>query len=1123
VIHCPQCSADNSDKSRFCRQCGARFAAACPSCGAVGEPGSRFCDACGSPLPATTLGGPGARALAPDQYTPRHLAERILTARPAAESERKQVTVLFADMKSSLELLADRGPEAARDLVDPVLECMMQAVHRYEGMVNQVLGDGIMALFGAPLSVEDHALRACYAALALQNDIARHAESVLRAQGVTIQVRVGLNSGEVLLRTIGNDLSLEYSAIGLTTHLAARMEQLAPPGHILMTTETFRLVEGYVSVASLGLVPVKGLPDPVVIYQLLGPGAARTRLQAVATRGLTRFVGRQREMEALTHALDAASRGRGQLVALVGEAGVGKSRLVRELTQSAATQGWRILESRSVSYGRAAPYGPVRDLLRSLFQISDSDDREATRQKVTTKVLTRGRLIEDTVPAILTLLDALPADSSFSTLDPRDRRQRTLEAVKGVLIRESQLEPLLIVTEDLHWIDSETQALLDSLVESLPPARIFLLVNYRPEYRHNWASKSCYAQIRVDPLIAEGADELLEALLGSDPGLDPLKRLLMEQTDGNPLFLEECIRTLAETHALDGRRGAYHLARPLGGITVPATVHAVLAARIDRLPAAEKALLQTASVIGKDVPFALLKAITELPEGELRAGLSALQTAEFIHEVSWFPELEYTFDHALTHEVTYSGLVKERRQASHARIVDALERLALGHPMERVERLAQHAVRGAVWSKATTYLRRTGANAVAQSAYPQAVTCFEQALEALGHLPQSVGTMTDEIDLRFDLRNALFALGRLEELFVHLNHANVVAETLGDERRLGWVAAYLSHYFWRVGDHPRSIETGQQGIAIGEALDDIGLQTTNVQLGLTYYTVGDYRRAVQCLRRIIGALGERFRSEQFGWAGVPAVISRAYLMGCLGEIGQFTEGIVLGEEAIRIAQEANHAFSLGQAYINLGVLYMRKGDVERAITHLERGKAMVGVSKVSALSIGFATALGYGYALSNRLPEAVPLLEDAVERAGANRIAGRYSLWMAWLAETYLSAGRVDDASRLADRALALSRDHGERGNEVHILFLLAEIGAVVRTTEDAKEVETAYRYVVGRAEELGMRPLVARCHLGLGRWYRSVGRLNDCRQLLRAAVDLFRDMQMQTWLERTEAELGEV
>ena len=1121
MIRCPRCDADNSDKSRFCRQCGARITTACPSCGAVGEPDSRFCDACGSPLPATPLGDSGARALAPDRYTPRHLAERILTARPAAEAERKQVTVLFADMKSSLEMLADRGPEAARDLVDPVIACMMQAVHRYEGMVNQVLGDGIMALFGAPLSVEDHALRACYAALALQNDIARHAENVLRAQGVTVQVRVGLNSGEVLLRTIGNDLSLEYSAIGLTTHLASRMEQLAPPGQILITTETFRLVEGYVSVASLGPVPVKGLSEPAVVYQLLGPGAARTRLQAGATRGLTRFVGRQREMETLTHALEAASRGRGQLVAMVGEAGVGKSRLVRELTQSAATQGWRILESRSVSYGRAAPYGPVRDLLRSLFQISDSDDREATRQKVTTKVLNRGRMIADTVPAILTLLDALPADSSFSTLDPRDRRQRTLEAAKGVLIRESQLEPLLIVTEDLHWIDSETQALLDSLVESLPPARIVLLVNYRPEYRHNWASKSCYAQLRVDPLIAEGSDELLEALLGSDPGLDPLKRLLMEQTGGNPLFVEECIRTLAETHALDGRRGAYHLAHPLGAITVPATVHAVLAARIDRLPAAEKALLQTASVIGKDVPFALLKEITEPPEGELRASLAALQTAEFIHEVSLFPELEYTFDHALTHEVTYSGLVKERRQTIHARIVDALERLALGHPMERVERLAQHAVRGAVWSKATAYLRRTGVNAAAQSAYQQAVTCFEQALEALGHLPQSAETMTEAIDLRFDLRNALFALGRLEELLAHLNHANVVAETLGDQRRLGWVAAYLSHYFWRVGDHARSIETGRRGIAIGEALDDIGLQTTNVQLGLTYYTVGDYHRAVQCLRRIIGALGERFRSEQFGWAGVPAVISRAYLMGCLGEIGQFTEGIALGEEAIRIAEEANHAFSLGQAYINLGVLYIRKGDVERAIAYLERGKAVVGVSKVSALSIGFATALGYGYALSNRLPEALSLLEDAVERAGANRIAGRYSLWMAWLAETYLRTGRVDDASRLVDRALALARDHGERGNEVHILLLLAEIGAVVRTTEDAKEAETAYRFVVGRAEELGMRPLVARCHLGLGRWYRSVGRLNDSRQLLRAAVDLFRDMQMQTEVERTEAELA--
>jgi class 3 adenylate cyclase/tetratricopeptide (TPR) repeat protein len=1122
VIRCAQCLTDNGDQSRFCRQCGARLAVACSACGAVGEPGSRFCNTCGNQLPATTSSGPAPKILPPDRYTPRHLAERILTARSTGESERKHVTVFFADMKSSLELLADRGPEAARDLVDPVLERMMSAVHRYEGMVNQVLGDGIMALFGAPLAVEDHALRACYAALALQSEIARHAEDVLRMQGVTIQVRVGLNSGEVLLRTIGNDLSLEYSAIGLTTHLASRMEQLAPPGQILMTTETFRLVEGYVSVGSLGLVPVKGLPEPVEIYQLLGPGAARTRLQAVATRGLTRFVGRQREMDALSHALEVASQGRGQLVAMVGEAGVGKSRLVGELTQSITLHGWRILESRSVSYGRAAPYGPVRDLIRSLFQIADNDDRETTRQKVTTRVMTRGSLLEDTVPAILTLLDALPPDSSFSTLDPRDRRQRTLEAVKGLLLRESQLQPLMVIVEDLHWIDSETQALLDSLVESLPSGRILLLVNYRPEYRHGWASKSCYSQIRVDPLLADGVNELFDALLGPDPGLEPLKPVLMEQTGGNPFFLEECIRTLAESHALDGRRGAYRLARPLGAITVPATVHAVLAARIDRLPPTEKSLLQTASVIGKDVSFALLRAITDLPESELRAGLSALQTAEFVHEVSLFPELEYTFNHALTHEVTYAGLVKERREAVHARIVDALERLSIGHPMERVERLAQHAVRGAVWSKAPGYLRRTGANAAAQSAYRQAVTCFEQALAALEHLPPSPETMTEAIDLRFDLRNALFALGRLEQILDHLNHAKAMAEQLGDQRRLGWVAAYMTHYFWRVGDHPRAIESGQRAVAIGEDLADVGLQTTNVNLGLAYYTVGDYRSGMHCLRKTLTALGDRFRTDRFGWAGVPAVTARAYLVGCMAELGQFAEGIALGEEAIRIAEEANHAFSVGQAYINLGVLFIRQGDLAGAIAHLERGKAMGGVSKVSALSIGFATALGYAYARSERLAEALPLLEDGVEQAAANRIGGRYSLWMAWLAETYHLAGRVDAAHDVIERALSLSRDHGERGNEAHILHLRAALGAIHKKPEP-KDIETAYRHVIDLAEQLGMRPLVAECHLDLGRWYRGVGRLSDARPALRAAIELFRAMDMRAGLARADTELGAI
>jgi class 3 adenylate cyclase len=599
---------------------------------------------------------------APVAYTPSHLAEKILTSKSALEGERKQVTVLFADLKSSMELLADRDPEDARQILDPVLERMMEAVHRYEGTVNQVMGDGIMALFGAPIAHEDHAIRACYAALAMQAAIRTYAEAARRAHGITVQMRLGLNSGAVVVRAIGNDLHMDYSAVGQTTHLAARMEQLATPGSILLTADTLRLVEGLVQVTALRPIPVKGLPEPVEVYELLGASALRRRLQAAAARGLTRFVGRQHEIDTLSQAMEQARAGHGQVVALVGEAGVGKSRLVYEVVHSHRTQNWRVLESASVSYGKASAYFPVIDLLKRYAYVEDGDDTRAIRARVTGQVLTLDTALQEMLPALLGLLDALPDDSPFQKLDPPQRRQRTLDALKRLLLRESQEQALLLVCEDLHWIDTETQALLDSLVESLPTVRLLLLVNYRPEYQHGWGSKTYYTQLRLDPLPPESAEALLQALLGDDPSLMPLKRLLIERTEGNPFFLEESVRSLVETGVLVGEPGAYRLTQALPTIQVPATVQAVLAARIDRLPPEEKHLLQTAAVIGTEVPFSLLQAIAELSEEALRRGLAHLQAAEFLYETRLFPERDFTFKHALTHEVAYGGLLQERRR-----------------------------------------------------------------------------------------------------------------------------------------------------------------------------------------------------------------------------------------------------------------------------------------------------------------------------------------------------------------------------------------------------------------------------------------------------------------------------
>jgi class 3 adenylate cyclase/DNA-binding IscR family transcriptional regulator len=740
---------------KFCGECAAPLAGSCLSCGAANPPENRFCGQCAAPLRTT----PTAKFAAPDAYTPKHLVEKILTSKAALEGERKQVTVLFADLKGSMELLADRDPEEARKLLDPVLEHMMEAVHRYEGTVNQVMGDGIMALFGAPVAHEDHAVRACYAALRMQESVKRYAEGIRREHGITIRIRVGLNSGEVVVRAIASDLHMDYTAVGQTTHLAARMEQLADPGSILLTPDTLTLVEGFVQVIPLGPMAVKGLPAPVEVYELAGVSAVRSRLQAAAARGLSRFVGRDAEIEHLRRALEQAGQGRGQIAAVVGEPGVGKSRLVFELTHSHRVEGWLVLEAGSVSYGKATSYLPVIELLKGYFRIGDRDTHRDIREKVTGKILTLDRGLEPILPALLTLLDVPSDDLQWQGLDPPQRRQRTLDAIKRLLLRESQVQPLVVVFEDLHWADTETQALLESLVESLPTVRLLLLVNYRPEYSHSWGNKTYYAQLRLDALPAESAGELLAALLGSDADLQPLKQVLAARTGGNPLFLEESVRTLVETGALVGARGGYRLAKPLGDIHVPATVQAILAARIDRLLPEEKQLLQCAAVVGKDVPYALLAAIAEEPEERLRTILAHLQSAEFLYETSLFPDLEYTFKHALTHEVAYGSVLHERRRVLHAKLVPAIERIWSARLAEHAERLSEHAVRGAVWDKALAYLKQAGAKAYGRSAHREAVAFRETALTCLEHLPPDRKRSETGIELRIQLRNSLTQLG----------------------------------------------------------------------------------------------------------------------------------------------------------------------------------------------------------------------------------------------------------------------------------------------------------------------------------------------------------------------------
>jgi class 3 adenylate cyclase/tetratricopeptide (TPR) repeat protein len=1110
---CPRCRAENLPGHRFCVACGRALETACARCGFVQEEGARFCGGCGRPIPASGL----ARFASPESYTPPHLAEKIRTSRGTLEGERKQVTVLFADMKGSLELLADRDPEDARRMLDPVLGAMMEAVHRYEGTVNQVLGDGIMAIFGAPVAHENHAVRAAYAALRMHEGVQRLARDLRRAEGVDVQIRVGLNSGEVVVRAIGSDLRMDYSAVGQTTYLAAQMERLARPGSTLLAPETRRLAEGFLVVSALGPVPVKGIAEPVEVYELTAAGPARYRLQAAAVRGLSRFVGREAEIERLREAFARSRAGEGRLVALVGEPGVGKSRVIREFVEGPWMEGAILLEGRPVAYRKTPSWMPVTDALRRYCQIDRLDEEGIIREKITSKLLSLDRALAPALPALLALADLEPEDPAWRALDPPQRRRGIQEAVRHVLLAESRRQPVVFVVEDLQRIDEETQALLDNLVDRLQGTRLLILVAYRPEYQHRWGSKPGYTQIRIDPFSPGTARALLESLLGSDPGLAALKTVLAERTDGNPLFLEESVRALVETQALLGEPGARRLAKPLETVQVPGSVQAVLAARIDRLAPLAKHVLQSASVIGKDVPFPVLAEIADLPDEELRTGLALLQAGELLYEASFFPEIEYTFKHALTHEVAYGSLLYETRRALHARIVDAIERLYAGRHSEHVERLAHHALRGGLRERAVDYLRQAGAKTAARSAHREAVAFFEQALEILEADGPRGAALTAAIDLVFELRASLAPLGEFTRTLDHLRRAAAHAEALGDRRRLGWVWAYLTQSHYTLGEQAAAIRAAERALEVGRALGDEGLQIVAAfGLGQARHVLGDHRAAQEQLRRAVGALDGALSRERWGMAGLVSAASRIWLAASLADTGDFGEALRMAREAVALAEAPEHPWSLAGAYMTLGFVHLGQGHLAAAGPVLDRGIAFAREMDITAWLPMLLCARGTAHARSGRVEDGLAMLEEGVQRASALRILSRQALRLAWLAEGYLLAGRVDAAADVAERARRLATEHAEQGYAALAVRMLAETAA--RAGQGAVAAER-YADALARARALGMRPLEALCRLGLGELALRTDRAG-AREDLIAAVDLLRGMDMRHWLPQAEAAL---
>ncbi|HKR47727.1 MAG TPA: adenylate/guanylate cyclase domain-containing protein [Paraburkholderia sp.] len=1121
-MHCANCGYENLTGAKFCEACGAILPRACPRCGHEATPSARFCNECGTPL-AEALTAPSPRSQpvpepsrAPVHYTPHHLAERIRAEQAAMEArgetagERKTVTALFADMAGSTALIHDMDPEEAHRLIEPVIALMMEAVHYYEGYVAKSLGDGILALFGAPIAHEDHPQRALFAALRMQQAMRRHSDRIRLEEGIPLQIRVGVHTGEVVVRSIRtDDLHTDYDPVGHTIHIASRMEGIATPSSILVSEATHKLAEGYFEFRALGATQVKGIPEPLPVYEVLGLGALRTRLQLAAHRGLARFVGREAELEHLNRALGEARTGRGQVVAVVGDAGVGKSRLFHEFKER-SRRGCLVLETFSVSHGKAFANLPLIELLKNYFQITAQDDERGCRERVMGKVLTLERGFEDLVPYLLYLLSICEAGSALAEMDPRIRRDRTLNAITQLLARESCNQPIALLFEDLQWLDRETEAFLAYLLDHVPGTRILLLVNYRPEYQPGWQHANHCSQLRLEPLGPAEAQGLLTALLGDDLSLVPLKQLILEKTEGNPFFMEEVVQTLGEEKALLGDPGYYRIEQIPAALHIPTTVQGVLAARIDRLPVAEKDLLQTLAVIGKEFPYSLIQRLcgdsVAHTDDHLRQLLAHLEAAEFIYERPAFPEVEYSFKHALTQEVAGHSLLKERRSALHERTAQAIETLFPTRIADYCSELAHHYGLSGNIPKAVEYLHRAAQQAVRHAAHLDAMHHLGIALELLKRLPDTPARMRWELTLLLSLGPALMDVRGYgaPEVAATYTRALALCEQIGETSQLFAVQLGLRIHYVSRAEYSTARELAERMLHMARHTQDPALLVNaHDALGMCLLLQGELEAARTHAEQALALYDpEQHQAHAFAHALDPGIWALNILVLTLWLQGYPDQAYKRNLEALALAKKLAFGPTLANALGYAAELHQLRRESSRVLEHAD---ALITLSIEEGLPYWLAWGnILRGWALTEREGplEGIALMRDGLTAVRAAGGEDQRSYFLALLADGYRRADNGETALGMLEEAMAFVHKSGERCHEAELFRLKGSIlfGALNignRQAACSDEAETCFRDAIALARQHGARSLELRAALSLARFWQRKGRIVEARQTL--------------------------
>ena len=1049
---CRSCGAPNVAGSRFCGSCGASLAplALCPGCGTENPTGQRFCNGCGASLGESTA------------------AEGPIAA-PQAEpdGERKQVTVLFADVKGSMDLAEQTDPEEWRRIMQRFFGLLSEGVRRFEGTVDKFTGDGIMALFGAPVAHEDHAPRACYAALHIEQQVSEYAGELRRAQGLNFSVRIGINSGEVIAGGIGEDSAPAYTAVGHTVGLAQRMEALAEPGKAYLTEHTAKLAEGYLELKGLGDFEVKGASRPIGVFELVGVGAARSRLDLARERGLSGFVGRSNEMEVLEEALESAKQGQGAVVGIVAEPGIGKSRLCLEFAERCRARGLEVYEAQAQAHGQAIPFMPVLQMLRGYFGIEAQDSERTAREKIAGRLLLLDPDFTDDLPLVFDFL-SVPDPARPAPQMSAEARQRALRGVIRRLYRVPNREETVVnVIEDLHWMDEGSEEFLAEMVAAIEGTRTLAVVNFRPEYAAEWSGSPHYRTISLVPLGPGDTAELFTGLAGGDPSLDGLAELIHERTGGNPFFIEEVVRELAESGYLEGEQGAYRLARPVEDTGVPPTVQAILAARIDRLQADAKTLLQAASVIGKEVPEPALKRVCGLAD-ELAEGLKELIAGGFLYEAEIYPERVLEFTHPLTREVAYGSQLGEQRAAAHAATAQAMIELSPERHDEQAALIAQHLEQGGEMLEAARWNAR--AAHWAGYSHPQdAMRLWAKVAELASGLPSSEETDSLAVFSRLLQLDYAWRLGMEQErVDALLEEAGEIATRTGDLRSLTLLKVLSSV---RPGlEH----EAGEWTAAVAEAVE-LADRSGDDALRVAIRTAGSYAHLCtggwdQVDRMLDEAL--EIAGDDHG-AGAGVIIGCPVAWALMGKAalrrdrGELEEASELCEASLRMAAAQGDPETEGWARGTKVVIHAYRGEFEEALALAQRNYELTErlgdvFSRTWALVyLGVARVYNRDFAGGLEALEAAErLYREAMGRGGeAEGFRGSFR------AEALLGLERIPEALAAAEKAAATTRDRGMRWAHVRATRVLGR----ARAAAGEPDAQEAFEEAAETAREIGM------------------------------------------------------